>query len=43
MYYLDAEGRISFVPAVKAGFIPLDKQLELWDGHWSEGVVRVKL
>lgn len=26
--------------AVKAGFFPLDQQLELWDGHWSEGVVR---
>jgi hypothetical protein len=28
------------VLAAKAGFFPLDQQLELWDGHWSEGVVR---
>jgi hypothetical protein len=27
------------VPAAKAGFFPLDSQLELVDGHWSEGVV----
>lgn len=25
--------------AAKAGFFPLDNQLELVDGHWSEGVV----
>jgi hypothetical protein len=31
------------VLAVVAGFFPLDKQLRLCDGHWSEGVVREAL
>jgi hypothetical protein len=31
--------RITTVPAVKAGFSPLDRQLQLIAGHWSEGVV----
>jgi hypothetical protein len=31
------------VLAAKAGFFPLDDQLRLWDGHWSEGVVREAL
>ena len=26
--------------AVKAGFSPLDEQLQLWDGHWSEAVAQ---
>lgn len=30
---------ITTVPAVKAGFFPLDHQLLLIAGHWSEGVV----
>ena len=25
----------------KAGFFPLDEQLELWDGHWSEQVAKL--
>lgn len=28
------------MPAAEAGFFPLDRQLELWDKRWSEGVVR---
>ena len=28
------------MPAAEAGFFPLDRQLELWDRRWSEGVVR---
>jgi hypothetical protein len=31
------------VLAAEAGFFPLDDQLRLWDGHWSEGVVREAL
>jgi len=31
------------VLAAVAGFFPLDDQLRLWDGHWSEGVVREAL
>ena len=26
--------------AAKAGFFPLDGQLKLWEGHWSEGVAQ---
>jgi hypothetical protein len=28
------------VLAAKAGFFPLDSQLKLWEGHWSEGVAQ---
>jgi hypothetical protein len=28
---------------VKAGFSPLDQQLALWDGGWSEGVARLSV
>jgi hypothetical protein len=28
------------VPAVRAGFSPLDEQLQLWEKHWSEGVAQ---
>jgi hypothetical protein len=28
------------VPAVRAGFFPLDEQLKLWEKNWSEGVIQ---
>jgi hypothetical protein len=31
---------ITIALAVTAGFFPLDEQLALWDGHWSEAVAR---
>jgi hypothetical protein len=29
------------VRPAKAGFFPLDEQLEVWDGHWSEQVAKL--
>ncbi len=31
---------ITIALAATAGFFALDEQLALWDGHWSEAVVR---
>ncbi len=31
---------ITIALAATAGFFPLDDQLALWDGHWSEAVAR---
>jgi hypothetical protein len=31
---------ITTVPGVEAGFFPLDKQLAVWDKHWSEEIVK---
>jgi len=33
-------GAITTALAATAGFFPLDDQLALWDGHWSEGLAR---
>lgn len=31
---------ITTVPGVEAGFFPLDRQLAVWDKHWSEEIVK---